>query len=448
MSSDGNVPVAHRPNSALTPEERQAKQRIKQLSKLQSKVTKLEKRIAHAGRFNNVAVVEGSKAELVNLVNSSKYRREALSFVADEYQHLFEPSQGSGEEGLASAEEVGNGLASDNKTPPSEPERAEIKAKAIITRVSNELFLHMYTDETNQLKDEDSSSGDATCRKRRRAEAKQKRLEAIRSTRSNHQTKAKQMCRAMTKGEQKESMFDDAAALWGYTRQKFVERARLICHTFLKLHPHQGAGPTRVALSAEHSDLKDRIWAAFVSIDRVCSIGCGPGSDVAGVLALRKSICLETIKREYDAPSVLLLDWTIDQWKATILDIAVPIMSQQGLVNTETLVCEKTDVTNPEYGEKLCGGNQSSGKNTLFITSYLLSEQRNEWHEYYRLLASEAKSGDIFYFCEPKPWQLHILIRLTSDWLDFLWADSSMFFKELQQTDNRAGPGVLVAIRK
>ena len=123
-------------------------------------------------------------------------------------------------------------------------------------------------------------------------------------------------------------------------------------------------------------------------------------------------------------------------------------MSKHGLVDTAMLLCERIDVTDVVCGEELCARNQSSGGKTLYITSYLLSEQRDKWHDFYRLLIREAKSGDIFYFCEPKPWQLHILIRLTSEWLDFLWADSSMYFGEMQATEQRAGPAVLLAIRK
>ena len=437
MSPDGNS----KPNSELTPEERQAKARIKKLSKLQSKIRKLEKRIAHAGRFNKVDVVEASKIELINLANDSEYRQEALSFVAGEYQYMFDQGR-SAAEGHATVE-VGHGRPSSDSKTPTEPELVEIEARAIIAKISNELFQHMYTD---QLSDDDAPDVDPAIQKRKEAEAKQKRLKALRAAKSDHQTKAKQMCQAMTKGEQEEFMFDDASALWGYTRQKYVERARLIRQSFLKLHPRAG-GPTGIALSIEEIDVKDRIWAALMSVDRVCSIGCGPASDVAGVLALKKNVCLEN-NREYDAPSILLLDYAIEPWKATILDISVPIMSNHGLVDTAMLLCERTDVTDVVCGEELCARNQSSGGKTLYITSYLLSEQRDKWHDFYRLLIREAKSGDIFYFCEPKPWQLHLLIRLTSEWLEFLWADSSMYFGEMQATEQRAGPAVLLAIRK
>ena len=439
MISNANVKPQHKPNSALTPEERKAKQRIKKLSKLQSKITKMEKSIAHAQQFSNTNVAENSKETLVDLVNNSEFREIALSFVSEEFKYLFE--DGEAKDDVSSA---------DNTT--SEPKRIETQAKAIITKVSNELFLHMYADDIDQTEQnvEDVDEVEVEVeedaerrRKRKRYEAKQKRLEVLRATKAEHQTKAKQMCRAMTKGEQKESMFDDAAALWGYTRQKYVERARLVCQSFLKLHPQTNA-PAGTELSTKQIELKDTIWKIFISVGRVCSIGCGPGSDVAGVLALRKSMCMER-KKEYISPSAVLSDYVIDQWKGTILDIVLPIVAKEGLVNLEAVACERTDVTKVESNDAFAR-NERRGK-TLYITSYLLSEQRDKWHDYYISLAKEAKSGDIFYFCEPKPWQLHLLIRMTKEWLSFLWLDSSMYFEELQTTDMRAGPAVLVAIK-
>ena len=444
MSSDNPTaqPQQHKPNSALTPEERQAKKRLKSLSKLQSKISKFEKSIAHAHRFAKTDVAEDNQKILIGLVNNSEYREIALSFVSEEFKYLFE----NGETSKAA-------LSPESTMSLSEPQRIEMQAKAMITKISDELFRHMYTDksgkkEPNDDKDEgkqDYVDHDAESRKRKRTEVRQKRLEALRAVKAEHHTKAKQMCRAMTKGEQKESMFDDAAALWGYTRQKYVERARLIYQSFLKLHPEATAPPETKLSSEEKLDLKARIWQALLSIEHVCSIGCGPGSDVAGVLALRKCICMES-KTESISPSATLLDYVIDQWKETILDIVLPIAAKEGLADLERIACERTDVTHVSGNDAIIQKEQQG--TTLYITSYLLSEQRDKWHNYYTSLAKNAKSGDIFYFCEPKPWQLHLLIRLTREWLDFLWVDSSMYYSELQPTDMRAGPAVLVAIKR
>ena len=151
-------------------------------------------------------------------------------------------------------------------------------------------------------------------------------------------------------------------------------------------------------------------------------------------------------KTESISPSATLLDYVIDQWKETILDILLPIAAREGLADLERIACERTDVTDVSGNDAIIQHEQQG--NTLYITSYLLSEQRDKWHDYYTSLAKDAKSGDIFYFCEPKPWQLHLLIRFTKEWLDFLWVDSSMYYSELQPTDMRAGPAVLVAIKR
>lgn len=442
MSSDNSAANwQHKPNSALTPEERQTKARLKKLSRLQSKITKTEKSIAHAHRFAKANVAEANKTTLIGLVNNSEYRAIALSFVSEQFKYLFEQN----------GESTKADVSPERTTSLSEPQRVETQAKAIITKISDELFRHMYSDKSEKPgpnndngKEKLDVEHDADSRKRKRTEAKQKRLEALRATKAEHHTKAKQMCRAMTKGEQKESMFDDAAALWGYTRQKYVERARLIYQSFLKLHP-KATAPPGTKLSEERCNLKACIWKALLSVEHLCSIGCGPGSDVVGVLVLRKSMCMES-EMEYNPPSAALLDYVIDQWKATILDSVLPIVAKEGLADLERIACEKTDVTKVEGNDTIIQ-NERQG-NTLFITSYLLSEQRDKWHGYYRSLAISAMSGDIFYFCEPKPWQLHLLIRLTKEWLDFLWVDSSMYFSELQITDMRAGPAVLVAIKR
>ena len=442
-SNNTTAKPQHKPNSALTPEERQAKKRLKTLSKLQSKIAKMEKAIAHAHRFAKTDVAEANKKTLVGLVNGSEYREIALSFVSEQFKILF----------LEKGESTNADVLLESTTSLSEPQRIETQTKAIITKVSDKLFRHMYTDKSDKTQPNDDHERekpdvehDSESRKRKRAETKQKRLEALRATKAEHHTKAKQMCRAMTKGEQKESMFCDDAALWGYTRQKYVERARLIYQSFLKLHP-EATAPPGTTLPEKQFNLKARIWKALLSIEHVASIGCGPGSDVAGVLALRKCICMESeSKTEYISPSVALLDYVIDQWKATILDIVLPIVAKEGLADLERIACDRTDVTHVS-GNGATIQNERQG-NTLFITSYLLSEQRDKWHDYYSSLAKNAKRGDIFYFCEPKPWQLHLLIRLTKEWLDFLWVDSSMFYSELQATDMRAGPAVLVAIKQ
>ena len=313
--------------------------------------------------------------------------------------------------------------------------------------------------------------------------------------------KARNLLQHMTKGTQTASMFNDNGALRGYARQKFHVRAALIIESFSKLSPEALAS---ASFSTRHSEIMSQCWEKLGKIQRVCSIGCGPGNDVVGLIAFLqnyfnndKSTGMRDTSNEilndqcYDEKEypllqeILLLDFAINNWKGAVLEDLIPILVPHYV---QKITCGTCDVTlsllndaqqlnsnlkeDGYHGYPSTGGNDSIAKtiqNTdIFLTSYLLTETRNQWDRFFIELVQHAKVGALFYFAEPMPWQLHRLMRMTSSsndidagslithavypsplhQLHFVWLDSSMQFPELQSLDGRVGgPAVLMAIK-
>lgn len=253
--------------------------------------------------------------------------------------------------------------------------------------------------------------------------------------------RAKDLLQHMTKGTQALDHFQDVTALRGYTRQKFYSRAGLIIESLGKLSPAQSS-------LSNQRDVIDLCWKMLEKINRVCSIGCGPGCDAVGLLAF-----LRGYVPNHDVNSSMhfvLLDYAIDEWKDAVLDDLEPILTQSF---GSTVTCDHCDVTISSLSVK---HEQLIATTDIFLTSYLLTETRDKWDAYFIQLVDKAKEGAVFYFAEPLPWQLHRLIKMSAPDSDssllqklrFAWIDSSMNYPELQELDGRAGgPAVLLAIK-
>jgi hypothetical protein len=230
----------------------------------------------------------------------------------------------------------------------------------------------------------------------------------------------------MTKGSQEKSMFKDLDALWGYTRQKFFERAMLVCTSFLKLRE-----------SPAHKELWDRLR----SVRHICSIGCGPGNDAVGVAAFLKATSSPNLER------AVLMDWALEDWKAILeplKDIIVPTyVSKVGMSSCD--VAKSLLDSNVNQHAKQLIINQPMD---LFLISYLLTEVRGQWHDFVKDMIEISSSNTLYYFAEPTPWQLHLIRNHFSHELNFYWLDSSMDQPHLQPLDNRAGPGVLLGRKR
>eukprot|EP00986_Skeletonema_menzelii_P003963 scaffold1298_cov152-Skeletonema_menzelii.AAC.7 len=253
--------------------------------------------------------------------------------------------------------------------------------------------------------------------------------------------RAKDLLQHMTKGTQALTMFQDVTALRGYTRQKFYSRAGLIVESLGKLSPEQSS-------LSNQKNVIDACWKKLEKINRVCSIGCGPGCDAVGLLAfLRGYVPNHNVNSS--SMHFVLLDYAIEEWKDAVLDDLEPILTQSF---ASLVTCEHCDVTTPLLEKHV----HLIATTDIFLTSYLLTETRDKWFAYFIELVDKAKEGAVFYFAEPLPWQLHRLIRMSAPESDpsplqklrFAWIDSSMNYPELQELDGRAGgPAILLAIK-
>ena len=249
------------------------------------------------------------------------------------------------------------------------------------------------------------------------------------------------LLRHMTKGTQAKDMFQDSNALWGYARQKFFERAMLVCNSFRNLHPSK-----QVIDTAKRTML----WEQLQSIRQVCSVGCGPGNDAVGAVAFLKSV-------QKDAPQLeraVLLDWAMEDWSVVVQPLC-EIISPTYIRVVDTASCDIAESlldaeVNRQAKAFLVNGNASTPSSPvdLFLVSYLLTEVRGKWHTFIKNMIAISKSNTLFYFAEPTPWQLHLLCDMFKDELDFCWLDSSMDHPDLQPLENRLGPGVLLGRKR
>ena len=240
------------------------------------------------------------------------------------------------------------------------------------------------------------------------------------------------LLRNMTKATQTKCMFQDSDALWGYTRQKFFERAMLVCTSFLKLNPNQQQP------NDKNEELRASAWDKLCLTRRICSIGCGPGNDAVGVAAFLKAIGSSKPPLE----RVVLLDWAMEEWNLVVeplCDIVVPDIMQK--VNSSTCDISESLLNsdcNQHAKELLLNDDKTSTTDMdVFLISYLLTEVRGQWHDFVKEMICISQPGTLFYFAEPTPWQLHRLRAMFSNELHFLWLDSSMNHPELQPLDNR-----------
>mmetsp|Transcript_22381 Transcript_22381/g.48499 ORF Transcript_22381/g.48499 Transcript_22381/m.48499 type:complete len:454 (-) Transcript_22381:143-1504(-) len=440
-------------NATLTPAEKEAKKRLKAELKFQSKVKKLQKRINHAISRNDPVVEKSTREELAaflstrinkgdNDIDNGNINND-IDRLQQQHRELLCPSKNT--QGKAAIDE------------------ANIIFRTLLSSM----------DDPND---------------------KEKiRLDKIQQTNS-----AIRLLKNMTKGTQSKSMFRDVTTLRGYARQKFHERAALIIESLGKLSPAlleevEAIISSSLALSSsspvvnhvpsdmdsamqqdfygvQQKEVRSMCWEKLGTIEKICSLGCGPGNDAVGLMAFLRSYFdnhhhsnNNNNNNTDGVREILLLDYTINEWKDAILDDLVAILVPKYI---HGITCEYCDVTNPLLNSSVEPLIQDSD---IFLASYLLTETRNQWDEFFVQLVDLAKEGALFYFSEPVPWQLHRLIRMSSTTtktttsssdvspgvdcsplcrLRFVWIDSSMHFPEIQKLDRRVGgPAVLLAIK-
>lgn len=242
----------------------------------------------------------------------------------------------------------------------------------------------------------------------------------------------------MTKGTQTESMFDNDQALLGYTRQKFNERVMLAY--------------TSLDRARKYPDLFNRL----LKTRQIGSIGCGPGCEAVGALCfLILGENPQDVQRLQDAnfgPSrravvdrIVLMDYVMPQWKRLVVDYLIPLISPHYVSQVSS---HSADVRLP-FGR---GMNEGLGKNDvdfagldLVMVSYLLTETRGNWKEFFGDVLKKLKSGTLLLLSEPTAWQLHSFLQHYADFIaSHQWLDSSQDDPELQPLEARMGPAVVL----
>ena len=273
--------------------------------------------------------------------------------------------------------------------------------------------------------------------------------------------KARTLLSNMTKGTQSKSMLKDITALRGYTRQKFHGRATLLIESYANITPEslEMAPAIYSKLDTQQQqecidqiDVMNMCYEKLDNIQRVCSLGCGPGNDAAGLVAFLRSYMNQKDALE----EIVLLDFAIEDWQEAVLDDLTPILVPDYV---SKITCKSCDVTRSIKSDTV---KQYIRDSDIFLTSYLLTETRNKWAEFIIELVDLSKVGAMFYFAEPVPWQLHQLIRMSTNQsekstdmdysplhqLSFAWIDSSILQPEFQKLQGRSGgPAVLLAIK-
>ena len=424
ISTDQNVPSSRgRPNSELTEEEKEAKRRLKKRVKIQSKIKSLRKTVRHAQRRKDADAERKAQHALKQIFKKEKTIVDEMNLNHD----------------------VDNQDENDSSCIDHESDYAlALQAQPLILEISNILFSCPAAQEA--LVHEQGGA-----------------------TRETQTLNAVKLLNHMTKGTQELSMFKDKSALWGYTRQKFYERALLLCMSLGKIHVKMAENTENdeilpknefnCPIKAEQIRIRKKISKVITEqgIRSACSIGCGPGNDAVGLISFLR---LVSGKSKDVLDEILLLDWCMEEWKSTVVDPLIGILTEDafvknGIKSSFCDVCKDIDhEANVDAKEYICVSTQNSretdlnANHDLYLVSYLLTETRGKWESFFCSLVNMAKQDSLFYFAEPIPWQLHRLIELFDDVLDFVWLDSSMDHPGLQAADRRAGPGVLFAIKR
>jgi len=387
------------PNSRLSQEEKEAKRRLKRRIKIQSRIESIKKSIKHS---------RGRKA-----ADAEKVQQKALDELLEKEHEIVQELQLG-----ASSNSYSLDYLRERSTP-------------LVLEISLALF--------------DSQAA----------------LDFLgESDKRETLTETVLLLKHMTRGTQELSMFTKAA-LWGYTRQKFHERAMLLTISLGRIQiPRQERMKHESAMDPklhEQRQIRQQVWNMFTSgkVRKACSIGCGPGNDLAGLLSFLRMLHAGDGAHVLDR--ALLMDWSVDEWKEAVIDPLNDILESKGYLSAgiDTVFCDVTkdinDDGNKDAFDQLRGQDQCQHPTVFdfdfYSVSYLLSETRGKWFSFFESVVKNAKPGAMFYFAEPVPWQLHRSIGLFKKDLQFIWLDSSMDHPMLQDADRRAGPSVLFAIK-
>ena len=477
-----------RPNSELTEEEKKAKRRLKKRVKVQSRIDSLRKKIRHAqGRKDKCAEVNARKGleallikekDIVKEMNLDESGNVATTATTTTTANVTVTGEdrNQGDAFPSPETHAASPLALASRSCYStQMQIVKNKASPLILQYSNVLF---------------------------QCPAAKDAIAGEKSAKEAQNSNAIKLLKHMTKGTQELDMFQDEAALWGYTRLKFYERALLLCcslgririrmrsssdddkHNSEEIDVHVIGDERLLKVDArasvasnvpqiqdnvilEQNRILEKVWNVILKngIRKACSIGCGPGNDAVGLLSFLQ---MELGTKEEILDEILLVDWSINEWKSTVLDPLTEILVAKNTVRSEGIKCTFCDVTkdlgddrNGALKKHLClsehehggcdrdlDGVKEQADYDIYLTSYLLTETKGKWEPFFRSLIEISRENTIFYFAEPIPWQLHRFMEIFHYALDFVWIDSSMDHPMLQGAQQRAGPACVLAIKR
>lgn len=483
-----------RPNSELTEEEKKAKRRLKKSVKVQSRIDSLRKKIRHAqGRKDKCAEANARKGLEALLIKEKDIVKEMN---LDESGNVATTATNTNTN-TVTGEDRNQGDA----FPSPESHVASASALALASRGCYSTQMEIVKNIASPLILQYSNVL-FQCPAAKDAIAGEK------SAKEAQNSNAIKLLKHMTKGTQELDMFQDEAALWGYTRLKFYERALLLCCSLGRIRIRMWSSSEDDKHNSEESDLRvmgdekllkddarasvasnipqiqddvileqnrilEKVWNVILKngIRKACSIGCGPGNDAVGLLSFLQ---MELGTKEEILDEMLLVDWSINEWKSTVLDPLTEILVAKNSVRSEGIKCTFCDVTkdlgddsNGALKKHLClsehehehggrdrdrdrdlDGMKEQADYDIYLTSYLLTETKGKWEPFFRSLIEISRENTIFYFAEPIPWQLHRFMEIFHYALDFVWIDSSMDHPMLQGAQQRAGPACVLAIKR
>ena len=487
-----------RPNTELTEEERAEKRKLKKLLRRQTRRRSLVIRLQQAVARHDTPVETKTRKELEEFMKLEEQfelktqpvlRNGPSTCVAVAVGALVEQEQTNGSN-TSTNSRASMLLSEESQQSRHQEAQARFEIEALYQRFYTTLKKQQPQQE-EQVKQQQPQTQASKKTKLKATDTTATSTPTTTTTTTATLTKAEQTAEArlllknMTQGTQTTCMFENHTALMGYLRQKWQERACLAISSLAKLDVHRwqmavsssgsndNGGTTIVEQSstdhvaaAATNEVKQRMWHRLTSnndnnnsIRSICSIGCGPGCDAAGLIKFLEKFTAWNPTMNTTTLTlldrVIFLDWTMDKWDFFLRPLQTILQGHQFIQSADLGHCDVLQSLSAESNaiarKLLLQNNKDNSERCdvdLFVTSYLLTETRGKWYDFYRDVIQMAKPGALFLFAEPKAWQLHTLIQQKKELMDFVWLDSSMHSPMLQALEGRVGPAVLLGMKR
>jgi len=345
------------PNKDLSPEEREQRREWKRRFKRQKKINKLRTRLQNLQTRSEKGY---SSSYENNLIKETARELENLLQLRDDEGTFAGPSDGR------SDDDHGH---DDRWT--SDSYRGERVARRTVERIYQKLQVLLDEEDHKGRVVEGSSMSKLhvhcnhdSCEslRERPDQAKIPEKELVREQRTEQ---ARALLHHMTQGTQSIDMFENADALRGYTRQKFIERAMLVIQSLGRLVTSDGrssvgdtVSPNSNLKSYDDTNMEMRVVQRLKSVRTVCSIGSGPGSEVVGFSCFLQSLhddasqfglskvsglgaeALDgqTVSDDllsqngFQLDQMIFLDWAMEHWKNILMplrELMVPLYTKR-----------------------------------------------------------------------------------------------------------------------